>query len=184
MSQPSLKHLQPFEVRPETKPTAAWYLVHTKPRQEIAALTNLRNQGYECYLPKMRIERVRRSVASVGLEPMFPRYLFIRLETGDHAKSWSPIRSTPGVSQLVRFGDRPAKVDDRLIELLQWREQSQPVEELFRGGDRVIITEGSFAGIEAIYQAPSAEHRALILLELLSRPITVRVQTGVLRKVE
>jgi transcriptional antiterminator RfaH len=164
--------------------TAAWYLVHTKPRQESAAFTNLQNQGYDCYLPKIRIERIRRHLAAVTIEPMFPRYLFIRLHTGEHAKSWSPIRSTPGVSRLVRFGDRPAKVDDRLIELLQWREQSRPVEVLFRRGDRVVITDGSFAGIEAIYQAPSAEHRALILLELLSQPVTMRIETGVLRKVE
>jgi hypothetical protein len=84
--------------------TLNWYLVHTKPRQEEIALANLERQGYECYLPQMRIERVRRRKAEVTTEPMFPRYLFIRLDSSDQGKSWSPIRSTLGVSQLVHFG--------------------------------------------------------------------------------
>jgi hypothetical protein len=42
-----------------TSPTTAWYLVHTKPRQEDVALANLERQGYECYLPQLRIERNR-----------------------------------------------------------------------------------------------------------------------------
>jgi hypothetical protein len=99
-----------------TSPTTAWYLVHTKPRQEEVALANLERQGYECYLPQMRIERIRRRKAEVATEPMFPRYLFIRLDSSDQGKSRSPIRSTLGVSQLVHFGARAAKVDDALVD--------------------------------------------------------------------
>ena len=54
-----------------------WYLVHTKPRQEVVALLNLERQGYECYLPLIRVERVRRHFAQIVTEAMFPRYRFI-----------------------------------------------------------------------------------------------------------
>ncbi len=37
--------------------TTAWYLIHTKPRQEHIALTNLERQGYTCYLPLLRVEK-------------------------------------------------------------------------------------------------------------------------------
>ena len=84
--------------------TTAWYLIHTKPRQEHIALTNLERQGYTCYLPLLRVEKIRRRKAEVVSEPMFARYLFVRLSTSDNAPSWAPIRSTLGVSQLVRFG--------------------------------------------------------------------------------
>ncbi|MEJ7138211.1 transcription/translation regulatory transformer protein RfaH [Amphibiibacter pelophylacis] len=164
--------------------TTFWYLVHTKPRQETIALTNLERQGYACYLPQMRIERVRRGKALVVTEAMFPRYLFIQLDSSDQAKSWAPIRSTLGVSQLVRFGTQTARVDDALVDLLREREQARPLEALFHSGETVVITRGPFAGIEAIYQTADAERRALILLEIMSRKVEMRVDAGDLARVE
>lgn len=165
-----------------TSPNSAWYLVHTKLRQEDVALTNLERQGYECYLPQMRIERIRRRKAEVTTEPMFPRYLFIRLDSSDQGKSWSPIRSTLGVSQLVHFGARAAKVDDALVDLLRQREQAMPLDAMFHSGDSVVITDGPFAGIEAIYQTADADRRAFILLEILSKPVSMQIDAGHLRK--
>ena len=165
-----------------TSPTMAWYLVHTKPRQEDIALANLERQGYECYLPQMSIERVRRRKAEVATEPMFPRYLFVRLDSSDQGKSWSPIRSTLGVSQLVHFGARAAKVDDTLVDLLHQRERTLPTEAMFQTGDAVVIADGPFAGIEAIYQTADAERRAFILLEILAKPVSMQIDTGRLRK--
>jgi len=165
-----------------TSATTAWYLVHTKPRQEDVALANLQRQGYDCYLPQMRIERIRRRKAEIATEPMFPRYLFIRLDSSDQGKSWSPIRSTLGVSQLVHFGARAAKVDDALVELLRQREQAMPLDAMFHSGDSVVVTDGLFAGIKAIYQTADADRRAFILLEILSIPVSMQIDTGRLRK--
>lgn len=162
--------------------TESWYLVHTKPRQEDIALANLERQGYACYLPQLRIERVRRRTAEVVIEPMFPRYLFIRLDSSDQGKSWSPIRSTLGVSQLVHFGGRAAKVDDNLVDLLRQRERALPTEAMFHSGDLVVIADGPFAGVEAIYQTADAERRAFILLEILAKPVSMHIDAGRLRK--
>jgi transcriptional antiterminator RfaH len=161
-----------------------WYLVHTKPRQEKCALTNLEQQGYQCYLPTMPSERIRQGSLTVLDEPLFPRYLFIRLGQGDSAKSWSPIRSTKGVSRLVSFGIEPARVDDGLIELLRTQEasvQTEP-ERLFKPGERVRLTEVPFAGIEGIYQIADGERRVMVLIEILSKPLAVRVAPAGLRK--
>jgi len=73
-----------------------WYLIHTKPRQENAALLNLEQQGYECYLPILLAEKLRQGSLSVIEEPLFPRYLFIRLDPSGGSQSWAPIRSTRG----------------------------------------------------------------------------------------
>lgn len=105
-----------------------WYLVHTKPRQEKCALENLERQGYQCYLPTLPSEKLRQGLLTVSDEPLFPRYLFIRLGQGDSAKSWVPIRSTKGISRLVSFGVEPAKVEDGLIELLRVQEASVQAE--------------------------------------------------------
>ena len=167
-----------------TPPTTAWYLVHTKPRQEALALSNLERQGYECYLPQMPIERIRRRKAEIVIEPTFPRYLFIRLDSSDQGKSWSPIRSTLGVSQLVHFGTRAAKVDDTLVDLLRQRERALPTEAMFHSGDSVVITDGPFAGIEAIYQTADAERRAFILLQILTKPVSMHINAGRLRRAD
>lgn len=162
-----------------------WYLVHTKPRQEKCALTHLEQQGYACYLPLLSTERLRQGSLVVADEPLFPRYLFIQLDRGDSAKSWSPIRSTKGVSRLVCFGTEPARVDDRLIDLLKARgdaAQNQP-QALFSPGERVRLTEGAFAGIEGIYQMANGESRVMVLIELMSKPVHMAVSPSSLRKV-
>lgn len=161
-----------------------WYLVHTKPRQEKCAQQNLERQGYLCYLPAIPSEKLRQGLLAVADEPLFPRYLFIRLGQGHSSKSWAPIRSTKGVSRLVSFGAEPAKVDDSLIDLLREREASvlgEP-ERLFKSGERVRLIEAPFAGIEGIYQMADGERRVMVLIEFLSKPVAVRVAPAGLRK--
>jgi transcriptional antiterminator RfaH len=162
-----------------------WYLVHTKPRQEKCALENLERQGYPCYLPILPAEKLRQGALTVADEPLFPRYLFIRLETGTMAKSWAPIRSTRGVSRLVCFGTEPAQVPDALIATLRARQaamRSEPVP-LFARGERVRLTQAPFAGIEGIYQMAEGECRVMVLIELLAKQVRVPVAPASLRKV-
>jgi transcriptional antiterminator RfaH len=160
-----------------------WYLVHTKPRQENIALTNLERQGYGCYMPVVKVERVRRRKADLYIEPLFPRYIFIHLDSSSEGKSWSPIRSTLGVQQMVSFGHRAAKVDGALIDAIRSREQAHPEKRLFQTGDQVVIKDGPFTGIEAIYQTTDAERRAIILLEILSKPTSMQIDTIYLSKI-
>ena len=162
--------------------TLAWYLIHTKPRQEALALTNLSRQGFECYMPMLRLQKIRQRKSALVTEPMFPRYLFIRLDTSGSGQSWSPIRSTLGVNQLVRFGGQPAKVDGQLIDLIRSREQGTHEQPLFSAGDNVTVADGPFAGLEAIYQNTDAESRSMILLNILSKPVAMRIDTTSLRK--
>ena len=177
------KPAAPSPVTPSASPaTLSWYVVHTKIRQEALAMTNLNRQGFECYMPMLKMEKLRRHKATLVEEPMFPRYLFIRLDTSGSGPSWSPIRSTLGVSQLVRFGGQPAVVDSKLIELLRTREQVGQPERLFKSGEKVVVADGPFAGIEAIFKTADAESRSMILLDMLSKPVAMRIETASLRK--
>jgi transcriptional antiterminator RfaH len=171
-----------LSARASTSSALTWYLIHTKPRQEAVALTNLSRQGFECYLPMLKVEKIRQRKTALVAEAMFPRYLFIRLDTSDTAQSWSPIRSTLGVNQLVKFGGQPAKVDAQLIDLIRFREISRPSQPMFQPGDHVVVADGPFAGLEAIYKTTDAEHRSMILLEMLSKPVPMRIDTANLRK--
>lgn len=160
-----------------------WHLIHTKPRQEKLALLNLQQQGYECYLPTFSVEKVHQSAVTVVAEPLFPRYLFIRLDQGKSAKSWSPIRSTKGVNRLVSFGNEPAKIDEQLVNILRTQENVAQPQRLFSSGERVLIEEGPFTGIEALYQIADGERRAMVLVEMLNKPVYMRVNCSHLRKI-
>jgi transcriptional antiterminator RfaH len=160
-----------------------WYLIHTKIRQERVALENLERQGFACFLPLIRAEKLRRGALQVVQEPLFPRYLFIRLGTRLESQSWAPIRSTVGVSRLVTFGQTPAKIEDELIAQLQVKTDSAEVQlRHFEPGEQVVVTDGPFVGVEAIYQMADAEGRVMVLLNILSKQVKMAVPPASIRK--
>jgi transcriptional antiterminator RfaH len=161
-----------------------WFVVQSRPRQERVALINLERQGYESYLPLFAVQKMVRRKLEVAREPMFSRYLFVRMASDEIGQSWIQIRSTRGVSALVRFGEQPVQVDDALIEDLRQREnrQSGTPFPLFTSGDKVVITDGSLAGLEAIYDAEDGEGRAAVFIEILSRRLTMSLNLSGLRK--
>ncbi len=162
-----------------------WYLVYSKPRQERLALENLARQGYEAYLPLMRHRRRRGRRWVPTVEPMFPRYLFVRLDRLHD--NWAPIRSTIGVTSLVRFGHEPARVPDDLVALFQAREDEDGIQRIpppdFRPGERVRIVDGPFAGYEAIFQARTGKERVEILLRIAGNATRIQIAPGALEPV-
>ena len=169
----------------DDQPSMGWYAIHTKSRQEQRALVNLEQQGYQCYLPVFLAEKLSRGRLSVVEEPLFSRYLFICLDTSRSGKGWATIRSTRGVSSLVTMGTEPAKLDIQLIDSLRDQQQllrKQP-QRLFAAGERLLVTDGPFAGIEAIYQMTCAENRAMVLIELMGKFAQMKLQPSSLRKI-
>lgn len=167
----------------ESRPSLEnWHVIFTKPRQERIALENLQRQDYECFLPLIQSEKDHRGRVTMTSEALFPRYLFVKLSADVKSKSWSPIRSTVGVSHLVCFGRTYAKVDNELVESLRTRSDN-PQRRRFSPGDSILINDGALTGLEAIYQCPSGEGRAMLLLTILSRSVEVEVNTSIIRKV-
>jgi transcriptional antiterminator RfaH len=161
-----------------------WYLVHTKPRKETTARENLLRQNYETYLPLLSESRRRRGQWIDVVEPLFPRYLFVRLEIG--LDSFGPIRYTTGVHNLVRFSDQPGVVPDHVVDSLKRTADSEtgihhPKRTVFEPGKLVFIERGPFAGLQAIFQAATADERVIILLEMLGRENRVVVERNFLR---
>ena len=150
-----------------------WFLLQSKPKQESVAYQNLCNQAYEAFLPTIAVEKIHRGVRKIKIEPLFNRYLFVRLDP-EGSQSWAPLQSTIGVSHLVRFGSHYAKLADELVHALKYKIQNHPVLGHFIPGDRVIITRGPFAGIEAAFNSYDGNHRALVLLNWLGSSMRVK----------
>jgi transcriptional antiterminator RfaH len=121
---------------------------------------------------RIRGDCVRETVA------LFPRYLFVRIDEG--YQQVAPIRSTIGVSTLVRFGTSYAVVPDPVVSLLQTR--ADPISGLHVGrgpsiapGCRVHIGDGPFEGLDAIFQCEIGHDRVLVLMEFLGQLVKVQV---------
>ena len=155
-----------------------WYAVYTKPRQERIALENLERQSFEAYLPLIRTKRRRGAKWIESIEPMFSRYLFIRLEPGK--TSVASLRSTRGVTGLVKFGNTVAPVPEGLVSALMKTADPEtgvhaPEPKLMKEGDPVVVTDGPLANIQAIFRAADGEERAIILWKLLCKETEVAV---------
>ncbi len=155
----------------------AWYVVHAKARQERLAAEHLTRQDYHIYLPLLRSPKRRRGRWRDVVEPLFPGYLFIRLDLQRH--NTAPIRSTYGVTGLVRFGGEPCPVPEHLVERLLSAsadaEGTIQQEHLFQSGDRVEIAAGPLAGLKGIFLAADGRDRAHLLLDFLGRSNRVGV---------
>jgi transcriptional antiterminator RfaH len=146
--------------------SSPWHVVHTKPRAEARALENLERQGFEVFLPMITLQKVRRAKLASITEPMFSRYLFLR--TTPRMEDLSVVRSTLGVSHLVRFGTVPAKVPHAWVEAM--RVQPAVQETMHKPGDKVLLAGGMLKGLEAVYMHTDGEMRAMVLIDLLSKP--------------
>ena len=155
-----------------------WYAVYTKPRQEHIAQENLERQSFEVYLPLMRASRNRRGKWVDKIEPMFSRYLFIRLEPG--TTSVASVRSTRGVTGLVQCGNTLTPVPESFMSFLLDSADAEsgvhtPEPNLLQEGDSVVVTVGPLANLQGIFKAADGNARAVIMLQLLGTETEVAV---------
>lgn len=154
-----------------------WFLASTKPRLEKVALYNLEQQGFEAYLPLYKQYKKTADGPVETFEPMFPRYIFFR-PTNDK-QSISVVRSTKGISHLVRFGFEPASLDDELLQRIRQVEQLRNNASLLeisqlKAGQTVLFKNSVFSGLEGIVQKVSSK-RVAVLLNILGQPTLVQV---------
>lgn len=157
---------------------SSWYVVCCKPRQELVARENLRRQGFEVYLPQIRVPKRKQNRWVDVIDVLFPRYLFVRVDR--QRQSTASIRSTRGAIGLVTFGIEPAIVPDSVIEAILAREDAATglhvaARPVFRPGEKVTLLEGPFAGLEGVFACDDGLKRAVLLIELLGKSNRVRV---------
>jgi transcriptional antiterminator RfaH len=162
-----------------------WFAVYTKPRQEQIALQHLQRQGFKCFLPMAINPYQRRSQKSTRIEPLFPRYLFLNVAAG--LQSLGSVRSTRGVSTLVRFGADLAHIPEAVIRAIRSRcEAGTGLVRLDPApvgpGDQVRVFDGPLAGVNGLFQARSGEQRALLLVQMMGRETKVEVDCMLLQK--
>jgi transcriptional antiterminator RfaH len=164
-----------------------WHVIHTKVKEEFRALENLQAQGFEVFMPTCQVKRVLGGKIKLVTEPLFSRYLFIRLS--DVSSNWFPIRSTRGVSQLLKFGvlSEPVVLPDPIIECLKQRcAVEEPLHDLFKPWEVLEIVHGPFKGFVGFFEKlktlPDGSSRALLLVEVLGSTHRLQIDLPKLKK--
>lgn len=154
-----------------------WLVAYTKPCLEHVALQNLERQNFEVYLPRYKKFKNTDTGPVPVFEPMFPRYILFRPSKAE--QSLEAVRSTKGISHVVRFGFEPGVVSTSMVDTIKAFESSQnqaTLQEMsnFKAGQKVKLKHVALGSLEGLVQSVSSK-RIAVLLEILGRPTLVQL---------
>lgn len=158
-----------------------WYVVLTKPKQELRAQEHLERQGGVAFVPMFANERIIRGQRVVRQEPLFSGYLFLQVDS-DNALL-SKVRSTLGVRQILTFAGQLMTIAPSIIVDLQQRNRNTEIHtpEPFSAGQSVTLEHGPFQHYQALFKEYDGAKRGIILLSLLGQQNELVIQLADLR---
>ena len=172
-----MKTMIPFQ--PETsfalEPGAThWFALRVRSNFERTVSAILRNKGFQEFYPTYRASRRWSDRLKEGEVPLFPGYLFCRLNENDRF----PVLSTSGVVQIVGIGKIPVPVAPAELEAI-WRVTHSDLIvnpcPYLETGDAVIIETGPLAGLHGILLECKKKTRLVVSVTLLQRSVAVEM---------
>ena len=154
-----------------------WIVAQTKVRQEQKAKNNLKNQGFNCYLPLINTKKYCRNMWVRTQEVLFSRYIFIKFSNFDH--NLNKINNTYGISRLLVNQDTlaPYTISDSHITAIKSNIGTNNTINInhLKNGDRVSVMRGSLSSLKGIFLEKCGNLRSRLLLQFLNQkcPITV-----------
>jgi len=151
-----------------------WFALQVRPRAEKLIAQVLRDKGYEEFLPLYQSNRRWSSRSKVIELPLFPGYVFCRINLLVRA----PILTTPGIIRIVGIGRTPSPIADHEIVALQNIVKSGLAAEPWpypQTGDRVRVEGGPFQGIEGVVVRHKNRDRLVVSVVLLQRSVSVEL---------
>ncbi len=166
---------------------ARWYVIHTYPKQEDRAGSNLKVLGVPIFNPKLRERRYNQfsSMPTYVTKPLFPRYIFAQFKVDD---LYHKVRFTRGVYSVVSFGEGPAPITEEVIMLIRSNIKEDGfvrIDEEIRPGDRVMVKDGPLKNFTGIFEREMKyTDRVRILLETVSYQAHIEIERDMVKKSE
>jgi len=126
-----------------------WYLIRTKSGKEQYVHRELSRRLPETFMPMLETRSRRQTVSLV---PLFPQYLFARLELAAH---YFEIRYLPGVVGFISMGGELLAVAQTIVDNIRSRCRDGVVQiarRPFQHGQHVRIISGPFREFDAIFE--------------------------------
>jgi len=157
-----------------------WHVVKTaRFKETYVKLQVMEAAGAEAYLPMVKIPRHCLRIGQTQLEPLFPGYLFVRL---DLTTQLLALRRLHAFQSLVCFDGKPACVEPELIEDLRRRERGRGYinlhvsKEPFQMNRPVRVIEGPFQGHTGLFvRYLDSTQRVCILLDILKTGVRLEL---------
>jgi len=171
--------------RNATTGSVLWYAIHTHPKEEDRATSNLRAWNVETFNPKVRERRLNpfTGAASYEKKPLFPRYIFAHFDAG---MLLSKICFTRGVKQVVGFGNGPVPIEDDIIDFIMAQTGEDGLVQLgeeLKRGDRVTVTNGLLGELSGIFEREiKGTDRVRILLNAINYQASIVIPKEHVRK--
>lgn len=141
-----------------------WFVVRTKAHKETLACNDLTRREIEAFMPLVETPRQVYGRLALARTPLFPCYLFARVE----ADAMYQVRNTRGVREIVSAGGEPCAVPESVVDDLKGKCVDgvfEPPPEQFRRNEPVRVKFGAFKGWDALFERYlSADERVAILL--------------------
>ncbi|RME89683.1 MAG: antitermination protein NusG [Verrucomicrobia bacterium] len=149
-----------------------WFVAHTRPRCEKKLEHYCRREGIETTLPLYRSVRKYRGKTVVFFKPLFPGYVFLRMERRQRQK----VFQSDYVANLLEVPDQE-EFEQQLEDILFALEQEVEVRlaPTIGPGMRVRIKNGPLQGMEAWVENRKGMTEVLLRLDFIGQAAAVKV---------
>ena len=168
------RNIVPVQVRPRVPPIMKknWLVATYKTNEVRRVESNLLNQKFDYYLPKITTKKIN---SNPKVEVLFPGYIFVNASL----ENYSVLKYTKGIKNIIKFGDNISYLSSEEIEAMKKVEETSkidPVVSQIQIGQDVMIAKGSLSGsIVKVCSLPSKE-RVGVLLSFLGSVRRVTIQ--------
>jgi transcription antitermination factor NusG len=148
-----------------------WLVASYKINEVRRVESNLSNQKFDYYLPKLTIKKIN---AKPKAEVLFPGYIFVNTSL----ENYSALKYTVGIKNIIKFGGNISCISSKEIKAMQVAEEASkidPVASQIQIGQDVIIAKGTLAGSIVKVCSLSTKERVGVLLSFLGsvRRVTI-----------
>lgn len=161
-----------------------WYVIQTKPKSERRVETHLSHQEIETFLPMVESFHSMNGGIIQGVKPLFPNYLFARLDLAIH---YYKVKWTRGVAKIVGIGNGPIPLSEKVIQAIKDRMGEDHLIKLDDGleeGSLVQFVSGPFKELVGVFNRKMSDgKRVRILMNLIGVDVFIQVPRWQIRKV-
>jgi transcription elongation factor/antiterminator RfaH len=160
-----------------------WFVIHTKPRDEYRVKNHFQGMEIETLLPLYENFQYSHGRMSRVINPLFPNYLFARLDLERH---YYKVKWTRGVNRILGAGNEPIPISETVTQMLKDRMGGDGTVKLLEDlqeGDLVQITSGPLKDFIGIFQNRlSSGERVKILVNLIGIEVPVQISRFQIKK--
>lgn len=150
-----------------------WQVIHTKPRQEKKLATYCSREGIFYYLPQMEREHMYKHRKVKFMMPMFPGYIFLRLDEKGREK----IKISGAVVSFIRVRHQKELLSELHSIYLASHKQLELGEAIWLDkGLQVEVIAGPLKGMRGVVENHQKIEEVQLQIEILHQAVMVKVK--------